>query len=339
MAHTVLEVRQDGRKPLFVQVHDELELGRDCDGLLLADDEVSRRHALFTRDQDGVSVADLGSTNGTFVDGARVDGHRRLTPASVVRLGSTEVRVLEDAVAPAAPRGTTVASAGPRGTVIRDRTGAADEVVVGPAASTTSEIRATSIDKVAASAAVEASSIAAQPLGGDDTVTIVFSDIESSTARAMALGDQRWYEVLGAHNGIVRSRVTEFGGREVKSQGDGFMLTFPSARRAVQCCIAVQQDLEAFATANPDSGVRVRMGVHTGEAIIDEGGDLFGKHIIVAARIANLAQGGQVLASGLTREITASRGDLHFGPPEAVELKGIEGTYQVCDVLWDEPST
>ena len=337
MGHTVLEVRQDGRKPLFVQLHDELEVGRDCDGLLLADDEVSRRHALFTRGQDGVSVADLGSTNGTFVDGVRVDGHRTLTPSSVVRLGSTEVRALEDAVAPAAPRGTTVAdAAGPRGTVIRDRSASADEVVVGPAAATTSEIRATSIDKVAASAAVEASSIAAQPLGGDDTVTIVFSDIESSTERAMALGDQRWYEVLGAHNGIVRRRVAEFGGREVKSQGDGFMLTFPSARRAVQCCIAVQQDLEAYARANPDSGVRVRMGVHTGEAIVDEGGDLFGKHIIVAARIANLARGGQVLASGLTREITASRGDLHFGPPEGVELKGIEGTYQVCDVIWLE---
>jgi len=335
VAHTVLEVRQGGRKPLYVQLHDELELGRDCDGLLLADDEVSRRHALFTRNRDGVAVADLGSTNGTFVDGVRVDGHRPVPPGSVVRLGSTEVRALEDAVAPAPPRETTVAGAGPRGTVVAGQGGGGGEVVIGPAASTTSEIRATSIDKVAASAAVEAQAIAAQPLGGDDTVTIVFSDIESSTERAMALGDQRWFEVLGAHNAIVRRRLEEFGGREVKSQGDGFMLTFPSARRAVQCCIAVQQDLDAYAREDPESGVRVRMGVHTGEAIVDEGGDLFGKHIIVAARIANLARGGQVLASGLTREITASRGDLQFGPPDSVELKGIEGTYQVCDVLWE----
>jgi class 3 adenylate cyclase len=210
------------------------------------------------------------------------------------------------------------------------------DVAVVPAATTTTEMRATSIDRVAASAATEAAAIAATPTGGDDTVTIVFSDIESSTERAMALGDQRWYEVLGIHNGIVRTRVAEFGGREVKSQGDGFMLTFPSARRAVQCCIAVQQDLAAFARSDPDSAVRVRMGVHTGEAIVDDDGDLFGKHIIVAARIANLAKGAQILASGLTSEITSSRGDLRFAPPEEVQLKGIEGAYQVCTVLWED---
>jgi class 3 adenylate cyclase len=279
-----------------------------------------------------LSVADLGSTNGTFVDGVRVEGHRKVPPGSVVRLGATEVEVVAGQAVTAKP----AAASAPRGTVVRDAASTADEVVVGPAATMTSEIRATSIDKVAISAASEASALVLQPTGGDDTVTIVFSDIESSTERAMALGDQRWFAVLGTHNEIVRRRVTEFGGREVKSQGDGFMLTFPSARRAVQCCIAIQEDLEAYAEANPDTGVRVRMGVHTGEAIVDEGGDLFGKHIIVAARIANLAKGGQVLASGLTREITSSRGDLRFGPGEEVELKGIGGAYQVCPVLWGD---
>jgi class 3 adenylate cyclase len=336
----MLEVRQEGRRVLVVELEDELELGRDCDGLLLADDEVSRRHALFTGDADGVSVADLGSTNGTFVDGVRVEGHRRLEPGSVVRLGSTEVRVRDPqptAGAPAAPRGTTVTPQGPRGTVVSRGGAATGEVVVGPAVATTTEIRATSIDRVAASVATEGpAAIAGAPTGGDDTVTIVFSDIESSTERAMALGDQHWYEVLGIHNGIIRKRLAEFGGREVKSQGDGFMLTFPSARRAVQCCIAVQEDLAAFAESDPESAVRVRMGVHTGEAIVDEDGDLFGKHIIVAARIANLALGAQILASGLTSEITSSRGDLRFAPPEQVQLKGIEGTYQVCAVLWGD---
>jgi class 3 adenylate cyclase len=335
VTHEVIEVRQEGRKTLYLQLREDLEVGRDCDGLLLADDEVSRRHALFSTDTDGVAVADLGSTNGTFVDGVRVDGHRRLDAGSVVRMGSTEIRVLEPGGEPAAPRGTTVAASGPRGTVVAGSR-SADEVVVGPAAGTTSEIRATSIDRVAMSVAAEGpKAVAGQSTGGDDTVTIVFSDIESSTERAMALGDQRWFGVLGTHNEIVRRRLGEFGGREVKSQGDGFMLTFPSARRAVQCCIAVQEDLAAYAAANPDTGVRVRMGVHTGEAIVDEDGDLFGKHIIVAARIANLAEGGQILASGLTREITASRGDLAFGPPDDVALKGIEGTYQVCSVVWE----
>jgi serine/threonine-protein kinase len=116
VAHPVLEIRPPGRKPLYLQVRTELEVGRDCDGLLLDDDELSRRHALLTADADGVSIADLGSTNGTFVDGQRVDGHRRLTAASVVRIGTTEIRVVTDEE-PGGGRSTRP-SAAARGTII-----------------------------------------------------------------------------------------------------------------------------------------------------------------------------------------------------------------------------
>ena len=61
------------------------------------------------------------------------------------------------------------------------------------------------------------------------------------------------------------------------------------------------------------SPIRIRIGLHTGEAIVDADGALLGKHIIMAARIANLADGGQILASSITKEITSSRGDLEFG--------------------------
>jgi class 3 adenylate cyclase len=168
-----------------------------------------------------------------------------------------------------------------------------------------------------------------------DTVTIVFSDIESSTERALALGDGRWYEVLQEHNRIVRTNLRHFGGTEIKSQGDGFMLTFQSARRAVQFCTAVQQELASWARKHPDDAVRIRIGLHTGEAIVDDDGDLFGKHIIVAARIANLADGGQILVSNVVKEITSSRGDLAFGDPIEVTLKGIDGPQPVYEVLWD----
>jgi class 3 adenylate cyclase len=327
----MIEVRQPGRKPLYVAVRGDLELGRDCDGLLLVDEEVSRRHAVFTPDGNGLTVNDLGSTNGTFVDGTRVSTPTPVAGSSTVRMGGTEVRLVGDV---ADPRGTvaTPMSAGERGTVAPTSEGRR----VTPSAPMSNELRGTSIELVAA--AVEHEKPDVRGLAGDgDTVTIVFSDIESSTERAMALGDQRWFTVLGVHNDLVRKRLNEFGGREIKSQGDGFMLTFPSARRAVQCCIAIQEDLASYEVEDPETGVRVRMGVHTGEAIVDAGGDLFGKHIIVAARIANLAHGGQILASGVTAEITSSRGDLHFGPPEDVELKGIGGTYQVRTVEWQRP--
>jgi class 3 adenylate cyclase len=100
--------------------------------------------------------------------------------------------------------------------------------------------------------------------------------------------------------------------------------------------IEVQREFEARAQEEPEAPVRIRIGIHTGEAIVDAGGDLFGKHIILTARIANLAHGGQILASSITKEITSSRGDLEFGEAQDVTLKGIEGTYQVYEVIWSE---
>jgi adenylate cyclase len=185
-------------------------------------------------------------------------------------------------------------------------------------------------------AAVQEQPPTVQSAAGDgDTITIVFSDIESSTEQALRLGDARWFDVLGTHNRIVRTNLRHFGGREIKSQGDGFMLTFNSARKAVQFCVAVQQELEKWDRDNPDDAVRIRIGAHTGEAIVDDDGDLFGKHIIVAARIANLADGAEILVSHVVKEITSSRGDLEFGPGRSVDLKGIEEAYKVHQVLWE----
>ena len=156
---------------------------------------------------------------------------------------------------------------------------------------------------------------------------------------AMSLGDTKWFEVLGEHNEIIRRNLKAHGGTEIKSQGDGFMLTFPGARAAMLAMIDIQRDLAERAAGGTDAPIRIRIGMHTGEAIVDAEGDLFGKHIIMAARIGALAEGGQILASSITKEITSSRGDLAFGPAQEVTLKGIEGTYQVYEVLWTDPAT
>ena len=89
------------------------------------------------------------------------------------------------------------------------------------------------------------------------------------------------------------------------------MLTFPSARRAVKCCIAIQTDLAEYASENPETGVRVRMGVHTGEAIVDEGATSWEAHHR-GSPDRQPGRRGQILASGVTAEITSSRGDLTF---------------------------
>ncbi|HEU4759168.1 MAG TPA: protein kinase, partial [Dehalococcoidia bacterium] len=131
----------------------------------------------------------------------------------------------------------------------------------------------------------------------DGTVTIMFSDIEGSTALAERLGDKRFMEVLREHNSIVRKQAQAHGGFEVKSEGDGFMLAFQSARRALECALDIQR---ALATRNnaTEEPLRVRMGLHTGEAI-KEGEDFFGRNVIMAARVASQACGGEILVSGV----------------------------------------
>jgi class 3 adenylate cyclase len=121
----------------------------------------------------------------------------------------------------------------------------------------------------------------------------------------------------------------------VKNQGDGFMLTFGGARRALRAMIDVQRDLNQFALDNPDKGVRVRVGVHTGE-VIAEDGDIFGKHVMLAARVGGLANGGEILVSSIVREIAGARGDLTFGEPQTVALKGIAGDHVVYPLCWEE---
>lgn len=196
--------------------------------------------------------------------------------------------------------------------------------------------RTSSIARVAA--LLEAAQAERPPLapdGGDgDTITICFSDIESSTEAALRLGDGRWFDLLAIHDGIVRNNLLRHGGTEIKSQGDGFMLTFPSARRGVLFAIDVQRAMARWSEDHPDEAVRIRMGLHTGEALVSAGGDLFGKHVIVAARVANLADGGEVLVSHLVREITSNRGDLDYGEGRLVTLKGIDGAYEVFPVDW-----
>ena len=327
-------MRQPKSKPLVLAVRDSVEIGRDCDGLLLSDPEASRRHVILRFDGETLTVEDLGSTNGTTVNGKAIEASVPLSESDVVFLGRTELQLLPTtgrARPPRKPMPMTGATSGPRGTTF-----AAGGAAVVRGKADDSGARMTSIDAIADAVDEERGKVAKLAAAGG-TITIVFSDIESSTALAMSLGDTKWFEVLGEHNDIIRRNLKGYGGTEIKSQGDGFMLTFPSARAAVLCMIDIQRELARRASEQPDAPVRIRIGLHTGEAIADAEGDLFGKHIIMAARIANLAEGGQILASAITKEITSSRGDLEFGEAQEVTLKGIEGTYQVHEVIWTKP--
>ncbi len=192
----------------------------------------------------------------------------------------------------------------------------------------------TTIEDVAASVVMERPNLQAHA-APDGTVSILFSDIENSTVMTERLGDLRAQEVLHEHNELVRRQVAEQKGFEVKSMGDGFMVAFSSARRALLCAIGIQRAVADYSHGHPDQPIRVRIGLHTGEAI-SEGGDFYGKSVIMAARIASKARAGEILVSSIFKAVTDSAGDLQFDDGYDVELKGLSGTYRVHRVLWSD---
>ena len=191
----------------------------------------------------------------------------------------------------------------------------------------------TSIDAVAAAVGSERPDLATAT-SADGTVTIMFSDIVGSTAMTERLGDRRWIEVLREHNRVIRDEVAAHDGFEVKSQGDGFMVAFASASRAVECAAAIQRAFAARAEEAPDEAIHVRIGLHTGEAI-RERDDFFGRNVILAARIAAQAGAGEVLVSSLLKELTEADADVRFGDARELSLKGLSGTYTVHAVEWE----
>ncbi|HYZ99765.1 MAG TPA: DUF1707 domain-containing protein [Acidimicrobiales bacterium] len=165
------------------------------------------------------------------------------------------------------------------------------------------------------------------------TLTILVTDMVGSTRLAEEVGDRRWWQILQAHNRMVRDEIERHGGTEVKAQGDGFLVVFPSARQAILAAVAMQ---EAAARRRREDGshpVELRIGLHTGETV-EADGDVFGQNVIVAVRIADAAQPGDILVSGLTRDLTAAAGDLRFDPGEDVDLKGFSRPWRVHRVMW-----
>ena len=161
----------------------------------------------------------------------------------------------------------------------------------------------------------------------DGTITLVFTDIEGSTALNGSFGDQAWIEVLRAHNDVVERLTREHAGTVVQRVGDGYMLVFPAARRAIRAALAIEARIRATFD-DPGSPIRVRIGIHTGE-VIRQANEFFGQAVNYAARGAAAAAGGEILASSLVRELVATDRSFSFGEPREVTMKGIDGLHRV----------
>lgn len=176
-----------------------------------------------------------------------------------------------------------------------------------------------------------------QPLGTEaGTVkTVLFTDIVGHTEMMRRLGDENGRAVLREHEAITREVLRAHGGTEVKTMGDGFMASFSSVTRGVECAIALQRAIGDWnAGVEHGPSLQVRCGLNAGEPIEDDG-DLFGSSVILASRVAAKAQGGEIYASLAVRELCAGKGFL-FADLGEHDLRGFEDPVKIFEVKWKE---
>jgi pimeloyl-ACP methyl ester carboxylesterase len=148
--------------------------------------------------------------------------------------------------------------------------------------------------------------------------TILITDIVGSTEMAVTLGDEAWQRRLNAHNEIVRSELARYRGREINTTGDGFVVAFDAPARAISCAFEISSRLERL-------GLTIRAGVHTGECHVD-GDSLGGVAIHIGARVADLADAGEVVVSRTVKDLVVGSG-YEFTERGTHNLKGVPGKW------------
>lgn len=169
--------------------------------------------------------------------------------------------------------------------------------------------------------------------GVDGCVAIVFSDIEDSTALNDRLGDRAFVRMLSQHNAIVTKQVDRHQGHVIKTQGDGFMIAFAEADQAARCAMEIERALLKRRASPP---IVVRIGIHYG-SVVHRDNDIFGRNVALAARVAGLADGGEILISGAVIERLADHEELEplVADARQEKLRGLSGEHTVATLDWD----
>jgi class 3 adenylate cyclase len=153
--------------------------------------------------------------------------------------------------------------------------------------------------------------------------TVLFTDIVGSSDQAAMLGDRVWREKLEEHHELVRRQLLRYRGVEVDTAGDGFLASFDGPARAIRCATAITSGVR-------DLGLDVRAGLHTGECELVDG-KVAGIAVHTGARVASLAQPGEVLVSNTVKDLVAGSG-IAFEDRGVSELKGIPGEWRLFAV-------
>jgi class 3 adenylate cyclase len=189
----------------------------------------------------------------------------------------------------------------------------------------------TSIDVIASALGDE------QPLLGemsspDGAVTLLLCDIEDAAQITQELGAERSTELLRDHRLIVERVVEHHSGAVAKSHDDGFMVAFDSAHAGLRCALDLQSSLADRTVPGGDRPLRLRVGLHTGFVITNDE-ELYGRNVVLAARIAGCARGGEIIVSATLKEYTETDPSVHFEERGEHRFKGILGEHVVFAVV------
>lgn len=301
----------DGKIQEYELGEEVMHIGRDASCQIhIPSQFVSRRHAMISPVNDQFLIQDERSTNGLSINGQMVREPHPLSPGDRVQLGDVLLTYEE-------------MSEDPFATAIYGTT----PILAAPVAK--SDQLPQSLEQ---RASAETGGRSSRPAG---TWTILFSDIVSNTRQITRMGDvagQRW---LHAHNTILRKQFEDHEGLEDKYTGDGFLVTFSGARKAIQCAVAIQRELREYNKSHPDLPIHVRIGLHTGE-ILKEGDELFGSAIALCHRVMEKADGDEILVSNLMYGLVQSTGEFPFVERGLYTLKGFPQRQRLYEVRWQE---
>ncbi|HEX9546661.1 MAG TPA: BTAD domain-containing putative transcriptional regulator, partial [Acidimicrobiales bacterium] len=169
------------------------------------------------------------------------------------------------------------------------------------------------------------------------TVTLLFTDLVGSTEILDELGDERAENVRRAHFRLLRETVAAHGGREVKSLGDGLMIAFPSVVGSLVCAAQMQEKVEA-SNSPSHRALHLRIGINVGDVISEEE-DFFGRPVVVAKRLCDRAEPGQVLVSDVAVSLLGTESDFLLRPVGLVPLKGLADPINTWELLWAPEGT
>ncbi|MGI8552249.1 MAG: FHA domain-containing protein [Dehalococcoidia bacterium] len=301
----------DGKTREYELGEEVMHIGRDTScQIYIPSRFVSRRHAMISLADDGFVIRNESSTNPLHINGRIVQDPHTLASGDRVQLGDTVLTFEE-------------VSDDPFATAIYGMT----PIVVPPQ---TSEPQPQSLATPRGSG--DSPRRGSRPPG---TWTILFTDLVDHTRQVTRMGDvagQRW---LHTYISILRQQFEIHDGWEGKWTGDGFLVTFASARRAVQCAVGIQRGLRDYNREHPAAEIHARIGVNTGE-ILKEEDELFGSAVILAARVMSKAVADEILLSELMYRLVQATGEFSIVERGSFTLKGFPQRQRLYEVKWQE---